>query len=153
MAGAAGVIGCGLVVVAVAASGLLTAPAKVALQAPPSVRNTISPTDSALAIPDATRAPSAESTAAPLTPLVPVAEFWSTARDVTFVDVARLWAGLPETTTETQYKSLAVAAADVGPFAQLLDITPAKSVADTRPRRGQGRRPRLGLDAGSAAGR
>jgi poly-gamma-glutamate capsule biosynthesis protein CapA/YwtB (metallophosphatase superfamily) len=122
------VVGCGLVVVAVAASGLLISPVRGAPHPTASVRSTFSPTPSALPVPDLTTAPSAASTATPLSPVVPVASFWSTTRNVTLVDVARLWAGLPDTTTETQYKSLAVAAADADAIAALLDITPAKSV-------------------------
>ena len=127
--GAAILLGTCLTVAAVAASGLLAAPARESPHATPSVRGTPLPSSSALSLSDLTAAPVAASTAASLTPLVPVAWFWTATRNVTLVDVARLWAGLPDTTTETQYKSLAVAAEDVEALAAALDITPAKTVA------------------------
>ena len=127
--GTAVLLGTGMAMAAVAASGLLIAPVRGAPRDTSSIQGTPSPSPSALALSDLTAAPGAASTAAPLTPLVPVAWFWTTTRNVTLVDVARLWAGLPDTTTETQYSSLAVAADDVGALAAALDLAPAKSVA------------------------
>jgi poly-gamma-glutamate synthesis protein (capsule biosynthesis protein) len=127
--GAAALLGTGLAVAALAASGLVVGPVQGARHATPSVQSTSSLSPSALPLADLTAAPVAATTAVPLSPLVPVASFWSTTRNVTLVDVARLWAGLPDTTTEKQYGSLAVAAGDVDALAAVLDITPAKSVA------------------------
>lgn len=127
--GAAVLLGTGVAVAAVAASGMLVSPVRMTPDAAPSVHGTPSPSSSALSLSDLTGAPGAASTAASLTPLVPVAWFWTSTRNVTLVDVARLWAGLPDTTTEKQYSSLAVAAEDVDALTAALDLTPAKSVA------------------------
>lgn len=67
-------------------------------------------------------------TIAPLDAIVPVASFWTETGNITALDLTRLWAGRPDITTETQYRSIVVADVDVDAMSARLGIPAAAGV-------------------------
>jgi len=82
----------------------------------------------------ATSTPAAHPSASPapsaplLAPLVPVVSFWSPPRNIALVDVARLWAGMPDAVAETHLQSVAISAWAADPLARAFGLPPGDLV-------------------------
>ncbi|MFI5258019.1 MAG: CapA family protein [Candidatus Limnocylindrales bacterium] len=120
-------------VIAVISSGVLISRVH---GAPPSNIEVAAATPSLSAAPAVAQSPAANpapsQTATPVTaslePIVPVVSFWSAPFSIRLVEVARLWAGLADAVSDTEFSSIVVADGVADPLAKAFRIPPAAGI-------------------------